>query len=377
MTASVMVLLWRTLGEPDLATTSGTLTPDDMFSIVRISLAAVAGIGGIVALVVAFRRQKFIETDHLRAVAAEKREDTRLFTERFRSAAEQMGSDKAAVRLAGLYALRELGDDWVSGRQMCADVICAYLRMPFRGPFSMGSEGDEELAVEAGSESGAQEFQVRLTAQKLIASRLPERGTSKGLPNSWDIALDLSGAHLINLDLSLKVILSMKCDRATFHGDTWFNGSVFLDDVGFYDTVFNGRAVFTGATFRRHGGFAGSKMLNGAYFVKAKFDIDAEFLRAGLGGEVEFRGASVLHGRFDFHDAQFDGRLNFSRVDWGSNGAEKVFVGASATQRTSASGLPDPWSLVGNAFVKESMGGDSAPHSGENDRLLAPDAPSE
>src|SRR6266516_1512856 len=43
---------------------------------------------------------------------------TRTLNERFATAAEQLGSDKpSAVRLAGVYAMAGLADDWVENRQ--------------------------------------------------------------------------------------------------------------------------------------------------------------------------------------------------------------------------------------------------------------------
>ena len=57
---------------------------------------------------------------------------TRTLNERFATAAGQLGDDKpAAVRLAGVYAMAGLADDWEENRQTCVDVLCAYLRMPY------------------------------------------------------------------------------------------------------------------------------------------------------------------------------------------------------------------------------------------------------
>jgi hypothetical protein len=57
---------------------------------------------------------------------------TRTLNERFATAAEQLGGDKPpAVRLAGVYAMAGLADDWEENRQTCVDVLCAYLRMPY------------------------------------------------------------------------------------------------------------------------------------------------------------------------------------------------------------------------------------------------------
>jgi hypothetical protein len=57
---------------------------------------------------------------------------TRTLNERFATAAGQLGSDKPpAVRLAGVYAMAGLADDWTENRQTCVDVLCGYLRLPY------------------------------------------------------------------------------------------------------------------------------------------------------------------------------------------------------------------------------------------------------
>ena len=57
---------------------------------------------------------------------------TRTLNERFATAAGQLGGDKPpAVRLAGVYAMAGLADDWPENRQTCVDVLCAYLRLPY------------------------------------------------------------------------------------------------------------------------------------------------------------------------------------------------------------------------------------------------------
>lgn len=50
------------------------------------------------------------QSDQLDRTLTEQR--TRTLNERFATAAEQLGSDKPAVRLAGVYAMAGLADDW-------------------------------------------------------------------------------------------------------------------------------------------------------------------------------------------------------------------------------------------------------------------------
>jgi hypothetical protein len=76
--------------------------------------------------------------------------DTRTLNERFDTVAEQLGSDKPpAVRMAAVYAMAGLADDWQDHRQMCVDVLCAYLRMPYEpGP------GDDAPVEKRGGGAG-------------------------------------------------------------------------------------------------------------------------------------------------------------------------------------------------------------------------------
>ncbi|TLP66545.1 hypothetical protein [Microbispora triticiradicis] len=118
-----------------------------LFELLKIAFAVVAGVGGLVALVVAYRRQKVAEAAQvlaeqaeqrahlaeLRAQRGEQREATKLHNDRFATAAGQLGHDSPAVQLAGAHALAGLADDAPTRelRQTCIDVLCAYLRMPY------------------------------------------------------------------------------------------------------------------------------------------------------------------------------------------------------------------------------------------------------
>src|ERR1700685_4033992 len=69
------------------------------------------------------------QREQLDITLAEQR--TRTLNERFATAADQLGSDKPAIRLAGVYAMAGLADGWKENRQTCVVVLCAYLRMPY------------------------------------------------------------------------------------------------------------------------------------------------------------------------------------------------------------------------------------------------------
>ena len=90
---------------------------------------------------------------------------TRTLNERFATAAGQLGSDKPAVRLAGVYAMAGLADDWEENRQTCVDVLCGYLRMPYEPDPGQDAPEPERLVFQAIRE-------VRHTVIRVITAHL-------------------------------------------------------------------------------------------------------------------------------------------------------------------------------------------------------------
>ena len=92
----------------------------DTVGILQLVFASVAGAGALVALIVAYRRQKVAEADSAH-------DRTRVFNERFTTIAAQLGDAQPAVRLAGVHAMAGLADDWKqTGRpaSTCCAPIC-------------------------------------------------------------------------------------------------------------------------------------------------------------------------------------------------------------------------------------------------------------
>jgi hypothetical protein len=98
---------------------------------IKTGLTIAAGLAAGTTLLMTLRRQALSERAQRFAehVALEQRA-TALYV----AAADQLASDKAAVRLAGLYALERLGQDNPRLRQTVFDVWCAYVRMPYTPP---------------------------------------------------------------------------------------------------------------------------------------------------------------------------------------------------------------------------------------------------
>ncbi|WP_405593916.1 hypothetical protein OG741_37460 [Streptomyces sp. NBC_01410] len=115
----------------------------DTSDAIKTTLAILTLAGAVLAGVYAYRKQRIAESDAHRA-------DANQFADRYTTAAEQLGHDKAAVRLAGVYALARLADDWEEQRQVCIDVLCAYLRMPYQpDPDASGYKEGERATTSA------------------------------------------------------------------------------------------------------------------------------------------------------------------------------------------------------------------------------------
>jgi Pentapeptide repeats (9 copies) len=300
---------------------------------VRTGLAAGAGAGAAVGLMLAFRRQHHqeIATDLTDRDATERR-----ITELYTKAVEQLGSDKAPVRLGGLYALERLAQDNRAHRQTIVNVICAYLRMPF-SPTTPGSmpepeaiEGEGERVIDTEArineigDTWQQERQVRLTAQRILTEHLRDdrakgkRSTEPPSPRFWpDIRIDLGGATLIDFDLGNGVMADANFDRATFSGNARFDRATFSSDARFGDATFSHRAWFIGATFSRTW-FEAATFSGDALFGEATFSGEAGFAGATLSGDAWFDGAT-FGDRAWFIGATFSGDARFDRATFSSD----------------------------------------------------------
>ncbi|WIX77794.1 pentapeptide repeat-containing protein [Amycolatopsis carbonis] len=259
----------------------------------------VVGTGGALALVLAARRQQTAEHD-----LATKRAELRLreqadraarhdaterrINELYLKAVEQLGSEKAPVRLAGLYALDRLAQDNAQLRQTIADVISAYLRMPYELP-EPGRNGDRDQV---------QEREVRLTAQRLLVRHLVPADEDDRF---WaGIELDLSGAVLIDFPLNGCELHNARFAGTHFAGDAWFHEVRFTGTTRFDGATFGADAWFTRATFK-----------GSTRFENAQFRGEARFEDTEFAGTTAFRSARFAHNA-QFDKALFRGVVRFS-----------------------------------------------------------------
>ncbi|MGY4100644.1 pentapeptide repeat-containing protein [Nocardia sp. R16R-3T] len=229
--------LWWTLG-------AKAETPNQL-DLTKIALSVAAGVGGAVALVVAYRRQRDLERGR--------------FAELFGAAARQLGDTDAAVRIAGVYAMAGVADEFSapSRRQQCIDVLCGYLQLPYDP-----AEGSNHLVSRAESAE-----QAGTKVERVYQFRQNDRDVRRAI------------VRVIAQHLRPSADISWSAYNVTFRG-------AVLETVDFRDAVFSGR----------HTAFAGATFIGQSTFERARFD----------GHHVTFRGATFRDGPALFDHVKFD-----------------------------------------------------------------------
>lgn len=268
----------------------------DRLDAIRTAAVLGVGFGGTIALWLAARRQRSTELDLLRKheahqlakrAFAQSEFDTRerRSADLYLRAVEQLGSGTAAVRHGGLYALERMAQADPSRRQNVVDVVCAYLRAPFRLP----DESRPELEDDARGER-----QVRLSAQRVLTRHL-SAGEQSG--TFWaDVDLDLAGATLIDFVLSECRIRNGVFTDARFVGDAWFTRAEFAGEALFGWASFLGEAWFAGLSVAGEASFGGAAFAADARFDLAEFAGETWFTEASFAGGVELTDAKFTRG---------------------------------------------------------------------------------
>jgi hypothetical protein len=274
LTGGLIAAAWLLFGRPSRTS--------DRLDVVKIVLAMVGGVGGVVALTIAYRKQRHGE-------AAGEQERYKSFTDRYVKAAEQLGHEKPSVRVAGVYALAELADDWDVGRQLCIDVLCAYIRMPYKDP----EDGERE---------------VRRTLFRVIRNHLRQEAHWSRV--KWcQYRFSFEGATIDSCDLS--GIRLAKGGHMTFHG-VQFTDYFLLSDLQLHDNapMWFTRAKFGGeyASFE-NANFRGSKVR----FDRAEFVSGVTTFKGVQFDTVEDQDAHAAETGITRVEAQCTG----GTVDWG------------------------------------------------------------
>ena len=278
--------------------------------------------------------------------------------ERYTKAVEQLGDEKAPIRMGGVYTLVGLVDEWLEEKSLSDDErfkegqviinnLCAYIR----SPFTLASHYDE-LSQDSPTPEGIykdkkeefyidkaildSEADVRLSIIKEIHDRI--QGPDKNTPGAWsDFEYDFSGSTFFYpIDLTnsyyakpINFSDSIYQSRADFSGSTYrdeayFGGSTYQGGADFGGSIYQSRADFSGSTYHGRADFGDSIYQSRAYFSDSTYQEEAYFGGSAYWGRADF-GGSAYWGRAYFGGSAYRGRAYFGgsaywgRADFGSS----------------------------------------------------------
>ena len=187
--------------------------------------------------------------------------------ERYTKAVEQLGDEKAPIRMGGVYTLVGLVDEWLEEKSLSDDErfkegqviinnLCAYIRSPFTlatrydelskdSPSSDGIYKDNQQEFYTDKAEFKAEADVRLGIIKEIHDRI--QGPDKNTPGAWsDFEYDFSGS--------------------TFFYPIDLTKSYYAKPINFSGSTYQGEASFTGSTYNDVADFSGSIFYQKVYF---------------------------------------------------------------------------------------------------------------
>ena len=288
-------------------------------------LLATGGLIGLIALGETRRKNDNDklknDREHLRQVRADRRE-------RYTKAVEQLGDEKAPIRMGGVYTLVGLVNEWLEDEsiekyedrlkegQVIINNLCAYIRSPFTltshynelsNPTPKGIYKDKKEKFYADKATLDSETDVRLGIIKEIHDRI--QGPDKNTPGAWsDFEYDFSGSTFFYpIDLTNSYYAKpINFTGSTYEGWAYFTGSTYEGGAYFSRSTYKDVADFTGSTYQGGADFRGSTYEGGAYFSDSTYQGGAYFSR------------STYQGGADFTDSTYEGGASFSRSTYQS-----------------------------------------------------------
>ena len=259
------------------------------------------------------------DREHLRQVRAGRRE-------RYTKAVEQLGDEKAPIRMGGVYTLVGLIDEWLEDEsikkyedrlkegQVIINNLCAYIRSPFTlasyydklskpSPTPKGIYKGKKEKFYADKATLESEADVRLSIIKEIHDRI--QGPDKNTPGAWsDFEYDFSGSTFFYpVDLT----------KSYYTKPINFSGSTYRKEAYFSRSTYQGEAYFSRSTYEGWAYFSGSTYQNLADFTGSTYnESEVNFSGSTYEGEADFTGSTYNESEVNFHGSTYKGVANFS-----------------------------------------------------------------
>ncbi|MBS6980016.1 MAG: pentapeptide repeat-containing protein [Rothia mucilaginosa] len=310
--------------------------------------------GGIIAVLGLIETNRKNSQEHIRQIHATRRD-------RYIEAVDKLSSEKAPVRLGGVYALAGLIDEWldddnideetrIKEGQIIINNLCSYIRSPFslaekieeyeahqelENLQKLDSEKlDEEMSsrlqilLECFKDSNEYEKPKDITAdyakfheeqdvRRTIFDEMSKRSSTFTKNEKGEIIETISGIWSdFDFDFSRAPIFYPLNNLTIEQGN--FASARFYGEADFMNAKFTGGADFGGAEFAGNAGFGGAEFAGNAGFGGAEFAGNA-----GFGGAKFTGGVGFLHTKFtgsaDFMNAKFTGGANFMLAKFAKN----------------------------------------------------------
>ena len=242
--------------------------------------------------------------------------------ERYTKAVEQLGDEKAPIRMGGVYTLVGLVDEWLEEKSLSDDErfkegqviinnLCAYIRSPFTltshydelsqdSPTSEGIYKDKKEEFYIDKAILDSEADVRLSIIKEIHDRI--QGPDKNTPGAWsDFEYDFSGSTFFYpIDLTNSYYAKpINFSGSTYQGGANFSDSTYRDEAYFGGSTYQGGANFSDSTYKDVADFGGSTYQGRADFSRSTYQW-ASFI------------GSTYQGWAYFSDSTYENETNFS-----------------------------------------------------------------
>ena len=299
------------------------------------------------------KQQQQFEANAFKERKAERRE-------RYTKAVEQLGDEKAPIRMGGVYTLVGLVDEWLEDKNLSDDQrlkegqviinnLCAYIRSPFTFKSRM-----ENLQPEA---------DVRLGIIKEIHGRL--QGSEENTPGTWsEFEYNFSGSRFFySVDLTNSYYTkSVNFSGSTYKGEANFSGSTYKGEANFSGSTYKGEADFSGSTYEnkeKNVLFSTSdspSIYEGkADFSHSTYQGDADFSHSTYQGEANFYKStyenkeknvlfstsdspSIYQGEANFYGSTYEGWADFSGSTYEKDVCFSSYVPHSTYDRANFSG---------------------------------------
>ena len=262
------------------------------------------------------KQQEQFEANAFKDRKAERRE-------RYTKAVEQLGDEKAPVRMGGVYTLVGLVDEWLEEEsiekyedrlkegQVIINNLCAYIRSPFTlashydelkqdTPDAEGVYQDKVQEFYADKATLESETDVRLSIIKEIHDRI--QGPDKNTPGAWsDFEYDFSGSTFFYpIDLT----------NSYYAKPINFSGSTYQGWVDFSRSTYQGRVDFSRSTYQGRVDFSRSTYTDWADFSRSTYTDWADFSRSTYQGGAYFTGSTYQWA--DFRGSTYTDWADFS-----------------------------------------------------------------